>query len=194
MPFAAAMLLLVVRTYDVAHVPARALDTAKHVSGRILQRAGIEVTWIACGQPSAPTRPDPCVNQPAADELLMRITAAEGHPGGGLAIDALGDSYVDTQARSGTLATLYADRIAAIASAAGVDVGTVLGLAMAHEIGHLLLGTHVHQPHGLMSERWSVSGLQRRFERDWEFSRTDVDQLGINLKRRQQTLTMSPTP
>jgi hypothetical protein len=192
MPIAAAMVLLVVRTYDVVNLPPRELDTAKHVSGRILQRAGIDVIWLDCGQLSAPA-PRRCGTQPEADELVIRFVTARGLQSGGPTVDALGSSYVDTEAGTGTLATVYADRIAAMAVAARVDMGTVLGFVMAHEMGHLLLGTNVHRPQGLMRARWSSSGLQRRVDRDWQFSRADIERLETNLKRRKQ-LTLSPEP
>jgi hypothetical protein len=192
MPIAAAILLLVIRTYDVVNVPQRELNTAKHVAGRILQQAGIDVLWIDCGRLSVVPAPDPCVAQPGADELIMRIVTADRYQGGHLAIDALGYSQVDTHAGTGTLATVYSDRSARMAAAAGLDIGTVVGFVMAHEIGHLLMGTNLHQPDGLMRARWTPSALQRRFDRDWQFSRRDIDQLEINLKRRKQNLTMSP--
>lgn len=42
-----------------------------------------------------------------------------------------------------------------------VNISLVLGGVMAHEIGHLLLGTHAHTPTGIMCPRWGAQELDR---------------------------------
>jgi hypothetical protein len=101
---------------------------------------------------------------------------------------------VDTVERGGSLATLYADRIAVMAAGSGLDLGTLLGRVMAHEIGHLLLGTTAHQPHGLMRARWSRSALQFRVGLEWQFSRDDIERIDENLERRKAHAALSPRP
>jgi hypothetical protein len=61
-----------------------------------------------------------------------------------------------------------------MARSAGLDAGTLLGRVMAHEIGHLLLGTANHRPTGLMRAEWSTALLQRRIANDWRFSTLDA--------------------
>ena len=41
---------------------------------------------------------------------------------------------------------------------------------MAHEIGHLLLGTNAHSGTGLMREIWTLAELTRNRAQDWIFS------------------------
>ena len=67
----------------------------------------------------------------------------------------LGDSLVDTRLRGGALATIYVNRVATLAGRCDVDVQTLLARAVAHEIGHLLLGTSAHASSGLMRAAWS---------------------------------------
>jgi hypothetical protein len=43
-------------------------------------------------------------------------------------------------------------------------------MAMAHEIGHLLLGTSAHASTGLMRAIWSRDELHRHDPADWQFS------------------------
>ena len=45
-------------------------------------------------------------------------------------------------------------RIEALAKRGGIDAAKVLGIVMAHEIGHLLLGRGAHSSAGIMSGRW----------------------------------------
>jgi hypothetical protein len=65
----------------------------------------------------------------------------------GIAVDGATDG-------TGRIAYIFADRIGqtALKYLATFDRG--LGHAMAHEVGHLLLGAHSHAPAGLMTADW----------------------------------------
>jgi hypothetical protein len=170
----ALFLVITVRTYDSYGVPARDVGTAIRVASRTLASAGVMTEWIDC---SSATSPDHCATVSGRSELIVRIMRGPGGADRRDAGDALGAAAVETVVQEGSFATLYADRIVAQASAAGTDVGTLLGRAAAHEIGHLLMGTAAHAPRGLMRARWSRVDLQRRFERDWLFSPDEAAQL-----------------
>jgi hypothetical protein len=71
----------------------------------------------------------------------------------------LGYSLPDAQ--SGAQATVFYDRIEALGRLAGISVATLLGHAMAHEIGHVLLGTTEHSSDGIMKARWGKADYQR---------------------------------
>jgi hypothetical protein len=68
------------------------------------------------------------------------------------------------------LATIFLDRVEALSAKAGADSGQLLGRAMAHEIGHLLLGTTHHADRGLMRGVWSTIDLQKDQPLDWMLS------------------------
>jgi hypothetical protein len=71
----------------------------------------------------------------------------------------LGEANIDVVRRTGSLATVYANRARWFADASGVDLSTVLGRAIAHEIGHLLIGTTMHPPTGLMRGVWAAKDV-----------------------------------
>jgi hypothetical protein len=52
------------------------------------------------------------------------------------------------------LAYAFYARIDATAERHGTDVAKVLGIVMAHELGHLLLAHGTHSSAGIMSGRW----------------------------------------
>jgi hypothetical protein len=83
--------------------------------------------------------------------------------------DALGDARVDEHTRSGVLATVYVDRVEELARAARVDVGMLLGRALAHELGHLLMGG-LHGVSGLMRPSWTREEVRRNAAADWMFA------------------------
>jgi hypothetical protein len=87
---------------------------------------------------------------------------------------------VDVAERKGTLATIYVDRVDALAAGAGVDRGELLGRAIAHEIGHLLLGTSDHPRSGLMRATWKAVEIRRDMPLDWLFS----GEQGAEMRRR----------
>ena len=81
----------------------------------------------------------------------------------------MGFSLVGTPGAVPFLATVYADRVASVARGAGIDSRRVLGLAIAHEIGHVLLNSNTHAVSGLMRADWSRNDLRRADPAAWYF-------------------------
>jgi hypothetical protein len=158
--------------------------TALQLTTDIFRQAGIRIVWIQCDASNAlpPSSPGECEQPPTAGELIMRLTEGPRVPrplrGVAVATDAgrvLGDSYVGRQPGGGALATVYWDRVKDLGRHTGVGMPAVLGRAMAHEIGHLLLGAHRHSNTGLMRGVWSPETLRRDHVTDWRFSEEEAD-------------------
>jgi hypothetical protein len=96
----------------------------------------------------------------------------------------LGYSLVDRQTRTGTLSTVYVDHIQQLAARLRINRGTVLGLTIGHEMGHLLLGSDVHGTEGLMRARWPDAALRRRITHEWRFSSVEISQMTSALEAR----------
>ena len=162
-------LSLAVRVYDNTGLPPGERVAALAASHAILKDAGIAVTWRGDDAPV-----------PAPEEVIVRIITApaEAFPG------SLGFSLIDVERRAGTLATVYADRVAELAALSSADPGQLLGRAMAHEIGHLLLGTTRHADRGLMRGVWTSVELQRARPWDWSLSREDAARMRRGLVAR----------
>jgi hypothetical protein len=149
---------IVVRTYTEA-ASAGDIRTARRTASAILERAGIQVVWLECDPPADPTDADACTQPLRWNELVVRIVSA-GTVDGRTGVDTLGCAVVDVEAGVGSLATVYADRVRVMARRADVDDAELLGRAMAHEVGHLLLGTNGHAAHGVMRASWSGVDLR----------------------------------
>jgi hypothetical protein len=104
----------------------------------------------------------------ASNELVARILPA-GTAEGRTYLITLGDALVDVETGSGSIATVSTDRVRTMAQGAGADVAQLLGRAMAHEIGHLLLGTTQHASQGPMRASWSGADHRRDLKTDWLF-------------------------
>jgi hypothetical protein len=94
---------------------------------------------------------------------------------------------IDVSHHAGSLGTIYTDACA-LAAQAGVDEGELLGRAIAHEIGHMLIGTSEHSRVGLMRAVWVTNELRRGQPSDWVFSGRE----GAELRQRLEART-SPT-
>jgi len=164
------VLSLAVRIYDAYGVSTESLARARTTVDRILKDAGVTVEWPRC----------PCPTPLGRGELVVRILPASPviEPG------SLGFSYVDVGRRAGTLATVFADRIHALAVIAAVDEDELLGRAMAHELVHLLLGTRDHQHRGLMRGQWTASDLSRQGPLDWLLLPAELTSIRRSVARR----------
>jgi hypothetical protein len=96
---------------------------------------------------------------------------------------ALGFSVIDPTAGSGTLATIFINRVEDSARHAGSDLGLLLGRAIAHEVGHLILRTNAHADEGLMRAIWTEQELARNTHDDWVFASSDRRQIRAVLQR-----------
>lgn len=174
---------LLVRVYDGVGVPASVRKRAFARAGEILSRVELEVAWLECPPRGLGWSGAACSAPPERGELIVRLVRASSdarrqYP------HALGFSMVDTQTGVGTLATVFADRVDLIAHRARIDRGSVLGPAIAHEIGHLVLGTNQHSATGLMRERWTSAEFERDQPQDWQFTPTERDALHATLQAR----------
>ena len=118
------------------------------------------------GSPSAPEAHEadfraealgngPCSGLPRSG-LRLRIVAAAPR---GLNKHTLG--YASPCAAFGIDATIFRDRIETAAQNVVPFMPRILGHAMAHELGHVLLRSAEHPATGLMRRRWTQSDWER---------------------------------
>lgn len=167
---------LTVRLYNTAGIPAAELVAARGAAESILRDIWPNVVFRHCGRAVVPDRPiDACDQSLKATEVVVRVINAPAfhttlHP------EAYGMTYVVRETNRGWLATVFSDRTDEAASRAGVDRGTLLGRVMAHEVGHLLLGTGYHGDAGLMRAEWP-HGMLGRADAEWRFSLFEADRM-----------------
>ena len=170
---------LVVRTYDSVGLSARTLERAHDSAGVTLASIGIDPIWRPCHAAG-------CISKPKPHEVEVRLVKSTPLSERG----SLGFAAVDVDERAGTLATVYVDRVEALAKQSGVDAGVLLGRAVAHEIGHLILGTRDHAPFGLMRATWKSEELQRDLPLDWIFSEQHGAEMRLRLVARTNATPM----
>jgi hypothetical protein len=163
-------LSIVIRLHDAYGIPDDQLARGRKTTEGIMKAAGVAVTWREC----------PCTSPVSSNELVVRITRVipGSTPG------SMGSSVIDIPRRVGTLATVFADRVQAMAAAAGVDRGELLGRVIAHEVSHLLLGTRDHQPFGLMRGQWRAGELATQGPSRWRLSSDEGARIRQAIRRR----------
>ena len=154
-------LQITLRVYDYAQVSPRTLGHAEEEASRILRTAGVEMAWVDC-----PTSVEVAANYPACEPPLgamavdLRILppsmAARLQSGR----EQLGFALPSTKAGSASAAWIFRHRVEQLADSKDADQAQILGHAMAHEIGHLLLGPNRHSDRGIMRANWDRKTLQ----------------------------------
>ena len=165
---------LAVRVYDFSDLDQAVRDRAAEEALAIVADAGVNAAWHPCSRNSA------CTPEPG--ELVVRIIRESGQR----VLEwrhALGYSVIDPSAGTGTLATIYINRVENTARQAGSDLALLLGRAIAHEIGHLILRTNTHAEEGLMRAIWTEQELSRNQPEDWTFTPPDRHQIRTALRQ-----------
>jgi hypothetical protein len=152
-----------VRVYSSTNLAAGTQRASLEVAQATFAAASVQIVWkvcalVACDTPLSPT------------ELVVRLVQLPDRAGD----HHLGDALIDPEKRTGVLATVYVNRTMRLARELEIDHDKLLGRAIAHEIGHLLLATNTHAPSGLMRELWSHDELQRARREDWVLQPLDA--------------------
>jgi hypothetical protein len=178
---------LVIRLYGIPALPSGNGDTALNEARIILEDAGLAPEWIPCAPaPSAAAR---CAVPLHGTELAVRIVAAPEERAV-LGRLPMGYSLVDARTRTGSLATVFVNRVAWLAEEGRADASTLLGRALAHEIGHLLLGTNEHTQSGLMRAIWSRESVRQSRGGDWRFMARDAKNMRAAVMARSMATQM----
>jgi predicted SprT family Zn-dependent metalloprotease len=69
-----------------------------------------------------------------------------------------------------------------------VRLADVMGGVVAHEIGHLLLGSHAHASTGIMRAQWRGEDLHKLVKGELLFTAEQAAQMRTTVARNQQTL------
>jgi hypothetical protein len=163
-----------------AAVPESTLNEAQKQAGKILEHAGVQVEWIDC-QLSINT--SVCTGPAEADKLLLTVVTEDNRQM--FAEDVLGRSVVGGSDK-GVYARVFYGHIQVKAEREGVNPAALLGLAVAHEFGHLLLGPKAHSAEGIMQANWSYGDIRRGIQGQLRFTPQQASLIRANVQSRTQ--------
>lgn len=176
--------VLQVSVFNEAAVPASIVKSAESQASFIFEKAGVQIAWLDCPQGnSASPSLDRCAAANFPDHLHLHLLGASR----GLNPATLGVSFLSSYG-PGCCADVFYASTTALAVATGTPQPVILGHAMAHELGHLLLGTNSHSVQGLMRAHWDWENLQEAQRRELLFLPSEAAQIHsrVNNSGRQQ--------
>ena len=179
---------VVLRTYDYANVSSDLLAPARKEAEHIFKGARIAMQWIDCAVPGK-KEGAPCMEPlaPGRDLILRLVDRAPVNASDAPRVVALGESMVDREERGGVLMTVDLFPVRAIGQRTSAGIAVLLGRAIAHEIGHLLLGSAHHPRLGLMRALWSNDELRGLKPTNWGFSSREAAQMRQTVRGRSRT-------
>ena len=159
---------MTVRVWNYAGVSSETIRKAEAEVNAIFRRVDSRLDWVDC-DPGHP-RPDICVRTPGPGDLVLRFvhkSVSPGTPGADVLGRAMGD----------TVADVYEVEVDRFAEAHLVERHEVYAVAIAHELGHLLLGPGAHTPTGLMNARLGPHDFAAAARRELRFTPAQSDRI-----------------
>ena len=144
-----------VSVYNDAGVPSAVLDQAEERGTGIFSRAGMDLAWINCSQSATDQPVSGCARVEGPEHLVILIIPhmAGANVDGKFGLSFLGAGGI------GRYSDVFWDKIQELGND-NVEEWAVLGSVMAHEIGHLMLGSHSHAISGIMRAQWNRNELR----------------------------------
>lgn len=155
---------VVIELINSAGIPTQNLEQATRHAARILSTTGTTIIWRISPSPMHDRISSPAMTTLNYDvRLKIAGSAPSSVPNRTLA-------YALPSVRIGTNITIFYDRVKRVSQDVEIDSASVLGLVIAHEIGHMLLRSTKHSPAGIMKSPWSKSDIQHAAARLGEFT------------------------
>jgi hypothetical protein len=152
---------IIVHVYDYARVSRATLAQAEEEATKIFNIAMIRVTWVGCQPRTIAMAGDSRCRPPfGSADFVLRILPRSGFTHPDFGDRTLGFALPSTEARGGTMATVFYDRVERLVKSADPSLSHVLALVSAHEIGHLMLPPAGHSAWGIMCDEWTPNDLQ----------------------------------
>jgi hypothetical protein len=148
--------------YDHSRLKAGTLAQAEKEANKIFRQAGVETEWRDL--PTSEVEADGKTNvleQLGPTGFVLKIVPKSMTQHLRIRDAALGYSIPCTEDGSACIANILYHRVQDLAQSENVSLSQTLGLAIAHEIGHLLLRSNAHSTAGVMQPRWRGKDLQQ---------------------------------
>src|SRR5258706_9127623 len=176
-------LRLDVRVRDLAGLTGDSLRRAELAATYVLSGVGIDAVWVLC----TPDHEEPrCADPGAPTHVFVSIVAKPTEGAFRSRPRALAIAAVAEGAQGSRVYIVY-ERVEALArESPEVHASVLLGYVIAHEIGHLLLGSHSHSATGIMQARWFQRELHQMATGDLLFTPSEHIRLHAALLARNQ--------
>jgi hypothetical protein len=183
---------ITISVHDYAGVPSELLSAAEEQAGEIYRSAGLETVWLNCSPKLEKIEPESCRFSDST-HLTLKISPRAFHTKVRDRVDVLGSAYPDDRG-AGYFAYVYYDRVQELAERQRLG-HRLLANVMAHEIGHLMLGSNSHSLSGIMCAHWNYDQLRNIGEGATSFIPSQSKIMRNRLSVRQsERLNLAPVP
>jgi hypothetical protein len=160
---------------DAIHsrVPASVMQSAVQVSRSLFQETGVQVYWkiTQAGRRTKVQPEDPCDRA----NLRVVIVASRFSPRGG------NTSVLGEASLHGNVVAYY-HRIEDYARRTRMPSDVVFGYVLAHELGHVILGTNSHAEEGVMRAEWRPHELTAMLDGHLRFDKPEISGMQARLR------------
>jgi len=171
-------LKITLRVYNYAHIPPALLSHAEEEATTIFRQAGVAAAWVDCPLSGAELdRFRACQQRMGGADFALRILSAAMTQKAPARSEALGFALPCPEDLTGCYADVFYPGVADWARGADISAYQLLGHAMAHEIGHLLLGANSHSRDGIMRPQWNPDDLRVIARASLRFTPEQVERL-----------------
>jgi hypothetical protein len=144
---------ITVAIYDDVHLSPQILAEAQDEAMTVYQKAGLAISWIECK--SENMEADLRCQDPLSATRLLRIVPNASKVGDRV----FGVAFLSAEG-TGAYTDVFYNSAQELDQEWHVGLARVLGHVMAHEIGHLLLGSNAHSRQGIMCPQWHKGELR----------------------------------
>jgi len=175
---------ITVRVWDRVSVDARILARAKQMTERLIQSMRLEIRWVDC--PPDPTPQNQrCISPARPNDVSVRIYRRPTKDRQQLSQKAAGVAVPSPLNSGSGFIQVFFDRLEEISrnSNGPAPLEVLLGITIAHEIGHLLLPGNQHSPSGVMQGYLGARHLQSAAKGWMRFTAEDRRDIGKNVRK-----------
>ena len=167
-----------VSMFNDAQISDGKVATAESVAARLFAHAGIRIDWLNCGHATETGEETAFCSKaafPEHFEVRLRQRSRNLNEST-LGLSFLGDDGI------GCHADVFYAGVEPIQQEAGLSAEAILGLVIAHELGHLLLGTNSHAARGIMRANWKRQDLSLAGKGMLGFTENQAQKMRVRLE------------
>ena len=168
-------LKITMRVYNYAHLPSWTMERTRKETTQIFGEVGIEPVWVDCPTSDAEIhRFQGCLNRLGPTDVVLKIIPR---------FQSKREGFRDTLFgfAAGFQISVVFSRVEEVAKDAEASRPQILAVAIAHEIGHVLLGPNSHSSTGVMRSQWNEDEFRRSNRQAFHFTPEQAQRLQAEL-------------
>lgn len=167
---------IIVGISNIVGMPEDVLEQSEKVAATVMEDAGVIPIWAACPKPGEKLTDYPsCPKSFDVNSILVKM----GHPFERK--DGLKESNFGMAV--GSQVIIVFSQVDQAARQAQIHTASALGMIMAHEVGHILLGDNSHAKTGIMRPQWNPKEFVQGSPAYCQFTSEQTEKIHLTLQK-----------